>query len=69
MDYNVDIDKIANKLYELTKDLDFADYEENKEQEIGELTDAIYWIKAAAQNEYNANYWRTFFRALARLED
>lgn len=67
--YNVDIDKIANKLYELTKDLDFADYEENKEQEIRELTDAIYWIKAAAQNEYNANYWRTLFRVLARLEE
>lgn len=70
MDYNsINIDKIANKLYELTKDLDFADYEESKKQEIGELIDAIDWIKTAAQNEYNKDYWRTFFGALARLED
>lgn len=59
--------KIAEKLYELTKDMDFADYEETKEKEIAELENAMYQLKAMAENEYNQDYWRTLWNCLKRI--
>lgn len=33
------------------------------------ITDCIYWIKAAAENEKNADTWRQFYNLLAAIND
>ena len=65
--YKIDTFEIANKLYELAKDMDYMDYEEEKEQIINEIEQGIYYIKTIAGNEHNADYFRTFYNILARL--
>lgn len=32
-----------------------------------DLTEAIYWIKNAAENPYNHDYWRTLYQVLSEL--
>lgn len=59
--------EIAEYLYELSEDMDAQDYVEEKEREIAELENALYDIKAIAQNEYNKDYWRTLWNALQNL--
>lgn len=59
--------EIAEILYELSEDMDAADYEEEKGKELAELEEALFWIKNAAQNEYNKDYWRTLWNALQNL--
>lgn len=61
------VQEIANKLYELSKDMDYIDYEEEKGQILNDLENAIYYIKSVAQNEYNADYFRTFYNILQRI--
>lgn len=34
-----------------------------------DLDDALFSVKAAAQNEYNANYWRVLWNVLQNLMD
>ena len=34
-----------------------------------DLDDALFYVKAAAQNEYNANYWRVLWNVLQNLMD
>lgn len=59
-----DCEEVANRIYELCEDMDYMDYEDTKEQDIGDLSEAIYQLKAMAQNEYNADYWRILWNAL-----
>lgn len=59
-----DCQEVANRIYELCEDMDYMDYEDTKEQDIGDLSEAINQIKAMAQNEYNADYWRILWNAL-----
>lgn len=33
------------------------------------ITNCIYWIKAAAENEKNFDYWRQFYNLLAAIND
>lgn len=61
------IEEIAEKLYELAKDMDYMDYEEEKEQIKADIENAIYYIKALAENEYNSDYFRTFYNILQRI--
>ena len=42
---------------------------EDADQILKELEDAIYWVKAAADNEYNPDYWRTLYTALSAIAD
>jgi len=44
----MDFDYIASKLYELSQDMDFADYEEQKDLEIANIANAL-------ENLYNSN--------------
>lgn len=44
----MEFDYIASKLYELSKDMDFADYEEQKDLEIANISNAL-------ENLYNSN--------------
>lgn len=64
----MDINEIANILYNKNLDMDGLDYTENKEQEIAQLENALYQVKAYAENEYNQDYWRTFWNALQTLQ-
>lgn len=34
------------------------------ETHANEITEVLYQLQAHAQNEYNADYWRTFYNAL-----
>lgn len=68
---NIEFEKcpqeIAERLYELAKDMDCMDYEEEKETIISELENALYWLKAAASNEYNNEYFRVLYNILERI--
>lgn len=33
------------------------------------IIDCLYWIKAAAENEKNADIWRQFYNLLAAIND
>lgn len=35
---------------------------------IEELSDAVAWVQAAAENSYNSEYWRTLHAALRAIE-
>lgn len=59
--------EIAENLYELSKDMDYMDYEEEKESVINDLENALYHIKTIAQNEHNQEYFRTFYNILQRI--
>ena len=59
--------EIALALYENIKDMDYMDYEEEKESVLNDLENALYYLKAVASNEHNADYFRTFYKALERL--
>ena len=61
------IEEIAERIIELSKDMDFADYEETEEEERKELENALYNIKTIAENEYNKDYWRTLYNALQKI--
>ena len=65
--YKIDTFEIANKLYELAKDMDWMDYEEEKERTINEIEQGIYYIRTMAENEYNADYFRTFYNILQAI--
>ena len=62
-----DCEEVAIRIYESCEDMDFMDYQDTKNQDIGDLSEAIYQLKAMAQNEYNADYWRTLWNALQML--
>lgn len=59
--------EIAENLYELSKDMDYMDYEEEKENIVNDLENALYYIKTIAQNEHNQEYFRTFYNILQRI--
>lgn len=59
--------EIAERLYELAKDMDYMDYEEEKEQILADLEDALYDLLAIAQNEYNKDCYRTMYNILERI--
>lgn len=60
-------EEIAQTLYNYAEDMDYLDYEETREQTENELINALEQIKTIAKNEYNSNYWRTFWNALQYL--
>ena len=59
--------EIASRIYYLTTDFDFLDYEGEKEKELQELEECIYYLKSIASNEYNKEYFRTFYNALQKI--
>lgn len=59
--------EIAETLYNLSADMDAQDYKEEKEQELKDLTNALYDLKAICSSEYNHDYYRTLWKALERL--
>ena len=61
-------EEIAKTLYNLSADIDAQDYEEQKEEELKDLTNALYDLKAICENEHNQDYWRTLWKALEMLQ-
>jgi hypothetical protein len=59
--------EIATALYENIKDMDYMDYEDEKESVLNDFENALYYLKTVASNEHNADYFRTFYKALERL--
>ena len=64
---NYSPDEIAEKLYDLCCDMDKSDYTDTKAKEISEIENAIYDIKAMSENQYNSDYWRTFYKCLQSI--
>jgi hypothetical protein len=58
------IEEVATILYNNAIDMDYMDYEDTKEETLNELQEALYQIEAIAKNEYNKDYWRTFWNVL-----
>ena len=62
---DVDIQAITENLYDSCLDMDLNDYTETAEQDKTQLENALYYIKACAENPYNNDYFRTLMYALA----
>ena len=62
---DVDIQAITENLFNSCLDMDFNDYTDTAEQDKAQLEDALYYIKACAENPYNKDYFRTLIYALA----
>lgn len=60
--------EIAKQLYELSKDMDYMDYEDEKEKVIAELEKALYHLKTVCENEHNKEYFRILYRILEKIE-
>lgn len=58
------VEELALTLYNNAMDMDFMDYEDTKEQDLGELEEALYYLKTVAQNEHNKDYFRTLWNCL-----
>lgn len=59
--YYDDIESVAEKLQEQT---------DNSGEEIKEeLTEALYQIRAMAQNDYNYDYWRVLYNILLQYAE
>lgn len=41
----------------------------NGEDMENDLQEAIYQLKAMAENKYNCDYWRTLYKALSAIAD
>ena len=57
-------EEIAERLYELAKDMDYEDYEDTKEKDLVELEQAIYTLKLYARNNYS---FRLLYDVLDRV--
>ena len=64
---NMDCETIAEKMQQAARDMDFFDYAGDMEKEKTQLVEALYQIKAIAQNQFNSDYWRTFTNALETI--
>ena len=61
----MDIYVMANKLYLLCLDMDYADYEDVIGQDIEDLENALFYLKTASENPKNDKCFKALFTALA----
>ena len=62
--YLPDTELTAKALYQLSIDMDYADYSEHLDNTLKDLELALFHIKTIAENEYNNDYFRTLARCL-----
>ncbi len=62
--YLDNIQETAKALYQLSIDMDYSDYSETLTETLTDIENALYYLKAICQNEYNNDYFRTFARCL-----
>lgn len=60
-------EEISLRLYELQKDMDWMDYEEDKEHVLNDLENALYYLKTICENEHNKDYFRTLYKTLENI--
>ena len=58
---DVYVEDIADMICKNAENSHKINYDDNDKRQI---TDCLYWIKAAAENTYNSDYWRVFFKSL-----
>jgi len=63
---NVDTLEMAINIYNSCCDMDFLDYENEKETEIAEIENALYYLKTISQNEHNKGF-KTLLKALEMI--
>ena len=61
------IEEIKERLFELVADMDAHDYEDEKEKIENDLENALYNLREYAKNEYNPDFWRTFWNVLQNI--
>lgn len=66
---NFDPETVCEKLLEMVQDMDYRDYDETLEQEKDEITNALYYLKAFAENPYNDTMFKTFASLLYTLTE
>jgi len=66
---NFDPETICEKLLEMVQDMDYHDYGETLEQEKDEITNALYYLRAFAENPYNDAMFKTFAALLYTLTE
>lgn len=54
-------EEIANVLCRLSSVVDA--------ETVGDVTEAVYHLQAIASNEYNSDYYRTFWNVLQKITD
>lgn len=59
--------EIAKKLYQLSCDQDFSDYNETREKEVAEIEQCLYYLHTVCCNDLNSDYFRTFYNCLDRI--
>ena len=61
--------EIAESIIDLIGRADVVGYNGITDPEVisRELTDAIYYVRACAENRFNNDYWRVFYTALSEL--
>ncbi len=62
--YLSDIETTAKILYQLSMDMDYADYKEYLNDTLNDIQNALYQLKAICENDMNSDYYRTFARCL-----
>lgn len=65
----MDTKAMATKLYDMCSDMDYADHEETREQDIADLDYALFWLKCASENKYNHDGYKALFTALAIITE
>lgn len=66
---NFDPETVCEKLLEMVEDMDSHDYDETLEQEKDEIIDALYYLRACAENPYNKTMFKTFAALLYTLTE
>lgn len=66
---NFDPETVCEKLLEMVQDMDSHDYGETLEQEKDEIINALYYLRAFAENPYNDTMFKTFTSLLYTLTE
>ena len=61
---NVHPDEIAETICKNAENYYKNDYDEDDKKSI---TECLYWVKSAAENPQNPDYWRVFYKSLQDL--
>ena len=67
MENSKSIEEITERLFDLSTDMDYMDYQEQHAEIKTNIEEALYQLKAIAKNKYNAEYWRIFWNILQNL--
>lgn len=62
--YEITTEEIAEKLYELAKDMDYMDYEDTKEKDLADLEYSVYTVKLYARHNKS---FELLYKILERL--